>query len=96
MKGFRWIMVLGLLACAAPMAAPFLALALSSIGDCPPGLGSAAPCVFAGRDWGGTIYQLQMMPWLLIFTIYIAAALIVIWIGVEIVHQIRKRRATPA
>ena len=84
MKLFRWTMVLGLLACAAPLAAPFLAQAISWFGNCPPGLGGPPVCII------GMSYHLAMMPWLLLFTIYIGAFLFALWILVEAVHIIRR------
>ena len=54
--------------------------------------GFVNPCVVDGTDYGETLYQLGMMGWLMLFTLPLAAALICLWVVIEIGVAVKRRR----
>jgi len=93
MRWFRWIMTLALLACLAPLASLALAGAVAGAHGCRLHEGFVNPCVIGGADWGGTLYAMGMMGWLMITTLPVAAAIALVWIAVELVRWVRALRA---
>lgn len=93
MKLFRLLLLLGLLICAAPMISLFIAATLANHYGCTLHEGFANPCVIGGVDRGQTLYNMGVAGWLMLFTLPLGAALLALWIVVEVVRAVRARRS---
>lgn len=93
MKIFRFVILLGILICLAPLISTAVAGWIASSHGCTLHEGFVNPCVINGTDYGQMLYQMGVMGWLMLATIPIAAGLIALWIIAEIVRLVHKRRA---
>lgn len=96
MRFFRVLMVILVLACLAPL---FSMLVAQLIGDhygCTVGIDSINPCMVDGKDIGETLTTLGAMGYFLFVTLPVLYALVPLWIVVELIAWIRRRRAAPA
>lgn len=93
MKKLRIAVAVALVASVAPMLSMLVAAAIANYNGCTLHEGFANPCVVAGRDIGETLYNMAMMAWLMLFTLPLAALVVLAWIVAEIVHVVRRRRA---
>lgn len=92
MKKFRIAVVAALVVCLAPMLSMFVAAAIADHFGCRLHEGFANPCLVAGRDIGEALYNMAMMGWLMLFTLPLAALLLIAWLVAEIVAALRRRR----
>lgn len=92
MKLFRLAVLAGLLVCLAPLASLVVAGSIASHYGCTLHEGFANPCVIGGVDRGQTLYTMAMMGWMMLFTMPLGAALLALWVIVEVVRFVRARR----
>ncbi len=95
MRQFRIVVLVVVLVCFAPLLSAVLAGSIASSFGCTLHEGFANPCLIGGVDWGETLYALGMMGWFMIATLPIAALVLLVWLIVELVAAVRRRRAAP-
>lgn len=93
---FRILAALVLLACLAPIAAVTYVAIMAQTYGCVVHEGFVNPCVVDGVDIGQRLYTLGMMGWLLLVTLPAFVATALIWIVVETVRWIVRRRVAAA
>jgi hypothetical protein len=91
MRSVRKLTGVGLVLCALPAVCVVGASVIAGAQGCALNEGSVNPCVVAGHDVGGLLYGMFLMGWGALFTIPIAALLLVFWIGAEGVNAVRRR-----
>lgn len=96
MRWFRAVISLAVMACFAPMASTMAAAWIADRNGCRLHEGFVNPCVIGGVDWGGTLYNMAMMGWLMLATLPIALLLVGAWVVVELVRIVRRSRSRPA
>lgn len=93
MKMLRIAVAVALAACVAPMLSMLVAAAVAKHNGCTLHEGFANPCVVAGVDIGTLLYNMAVMGWLMLFTLPLAALVVLVWLVAEIVAALRRRRA---
>ncbi|WP_299042792.1 hypothetical protein [uncultured Tateyamaria sp.] len=69
-------LVAALLICAAPLVSAAIAGTVAHAYDCTLHEGFVTPCVIGGVDWGGTLYAMGVMGWLLLITVPAGAVIL--------------------
>lgn len=90
---FRTLIIVGIAICLAPIISTAIAGYIAQSHGCTLHEGFVNPCVIDGEDWGQTLYTMAMMGWFMIATVPIAAGLLLLWIIVEIVRLVRRKRS---
>lgn len=97
-KRFPWkvyglaLAIIVLLA-AAPLIGVFIADALAQSNGCVLNEGSTNPCVIMGADWGGALYTLFVLGWLMLATLPLGMGAVMVLIVVLIIHYLAWRNA---
>lgn len=92
MRIFRALMALALLFCLSPLLSMAAADIIANIYGCKVDLAAPHPCIVGGSDIGQTLLTLGMMGYFLMATFPIAAGVAGVWIVVEIIAWIMRRR----
>jgi hypothetical protein len=96
-KPGRWMLWGGLIILligVAPLLSAFLASWIAETNQCLLNEGTTNSCVIGGRDWGGTLYTMFVMGWLMLLTIWLVPlGLVMLIIG--LIQRFRRPR-TPA
>jgi hypothetical protein len=94
--GRYWLALLSILVLAlAPLAAVVFASSVAGANGCALDEGSVHPCVVLGSDWGGLLYGLGVMGWLMLASLPAGALALVVWGVALAVHRIAWRRRSP-
>ncbi len=70
--GLLWVGLLLTLIAVAPLLSAFLASWIAEANGCALHEGGTNACVIGGSDWGGTLYTMFVMGWLMLLTIWLA------------------------
>lgn len=87
-----------LLFAAAPVISVAIAGMIAEANGCQLHEGFVNPCIVGGVDWGGTLYALGVMGWLMLATLPLGALALAAWVVAAIVLLVvghRRRRAAP-
>jgi hypothetical protein len=93
MRIFRALMSVLLLACLAPLLSMAVAESVAQIYGCKLDLAGVHPCMVGGRDVGHALLTLGMMGYFLFVTLPAAAAVVGVWIVIELIAWARRRAA---
>lgn len=96
MRIFRALMALALLVCLSPLLSMAAADIIGNLYGCNVDLTGPHPCVVGGRDIGQTLLTLGMMGYFLMATLPIAAGVACVWVIVEIIAWVMRRRRAHA
>lgn len=88
MKTFRIIAILALFVLLLPVVLPLLGVLVAQAAGCQMNEAGASPCLVFGVDLGGTLAFLGVVPWLGFYTLPLGAALLALWIAVEVISVI--------
>lgn len=77
--------------CLLPMMSMAVAEFIAQIYGCKLDLASAHPCIVGGRDIGHDLLTLGMMGYFLFATMPGVAAIVVVWVVVELIRWVRVR-----
>lgn len=96
-KKFPWfvyLILLGLimLLALAPVGSVVLAGAVANTYGCRVDEGSAHPCLIGGKDYGGTLYSLGVLGWLMLLTLPAGAIAGLVWLVVLLLHRASWKR----
>jgi hypothetical protein len=91
MRAFRALMAVLLFLCLLPMMSMAVAEFIAQIYGCKLDLASVHPCTVGGRDIGHDLLTLGMMGYFLFATMPGVAAIVVVWVVVELIHWVRVR-----
>ena len=94
MRFFRILMVILVLACAAPLISMLVAQAIGDYYGCEVGVDAVKPCLVDGKDIGETLTTAAAMGYFLFVTLPVLYVAIPLWILIEIVRWITRRSAT--
>ena len=77
-----------------PLGSVAIAHAIADANGCKLVIGSNAPCLVGGADWGPTLFLMDDLGWFIVFTFAFGiCALIVLALVLAIHHIVWKRRA---
>ena len=93
MRAFRAVMAILLFICLLPLMSMAAAEFIAQVNGCKLDLTGAHPCVVGGRDIGHDLLTLGMMGYFLFATMPAVAAIVVLWVLVELVAFARRRAA---
>jgi hypothetical protein len=93
MRIFRALMSVLLLACLSPFLSMAVAESIAQIYGCKLDLTGVHPCMVGGRDVGHALLTLGMMGYFLFVTLPAAAAVVGVWITIELIAWARRRAA---
>ena len=93
MRAFRALMSVALLACLSPLLLMAVAEFIAQIYGCKLDLAGVHPCIVAGRDMGHALLTMGMMGYFLFITLLAAAAVVGVWIIVEVIAWLRRSTA---
>lgn len=79
--------------CSLPVLSVLVAGTAAKLLGCTLNEGDIHPCYLLGVPIGGLLYVLGVLGWLMMVSLPLAALLILVWIAVESVRFIRKRKA---
>lgn len=96
MRLFRALMAILLLLCLLPLISMAVAETIAQIYGCTLDLAAVHPCIVGGKDIGQTLLTLGMMGWFLFATMPGVAAVIVVWLVVELIRWVSGRRSQAA
>jgi hypothetical protein len=91
MRAFRALMAVLLFLCLLPMMSMAVAEFIAQIYGCKLDLASVHPCIVGGRDIGHDLLTLGMMGYFLFATMPGVAAIVVVWVVVELIRWMRVR-----
>lgn len=96
-RRFPWPIYLVVLAVIVVLAAlPVLSVTVAgmvaSANGCRLDEGSAHPCLIAGTDYGGTLYTLGVLGWLMLASLPLGGIAVLAWAVVLGIHLLARRR----
>ena len=97
-KRFPWkvyglaLVVIVLLA-ALPLIGALTAGWLAGANGCALNEGSTNPCIIMGADWGGALYTLFVLGWLMLATMPLGMGAVMVMIVILIIHYLAWRKA---
>ena len=91
MRAFRALMAVLLFLCLLPMMSMAVAEFIAQLYGCKLDLASVHPCMVGGRDIGQDLLTLGMMGYFLFVTMPGVAAIVVVWVLVELIAWARRR-----
>ena len=94
MRWVRLIFAIAIVVFLLPVASPFIAIGIASIGGCRVDEAGIYPCAIAGLDFGTLVGTLFVYGWLALVTLPMAMAAALAWIVCEVVAVIWRRRQT--
>ena len=53
------------------------------------------PCIILGADWGGVLYGMSILGWLMLATLPAGALALLIWLAFLLTHLFRRRNSRP-
>ena len=92
MKIFRRLSAIAALLCLLPLTGAIGAGLLAELHGCQLHEGFVNECIIMGADRGELLYGLFVGGWIALFTLPLFMLIIVIWVVVEIIHWVLKRR----
>jgi hypothetical protein len=96
MRVFRALMAILLLVCLLPLISMAVAESIAQLNGCTLDLAAVHPCIVGGKDIGQTLLTLGMMGWFLFATMPGVAAVIVVWILVEVIAWLKRTSSSQA
>lgn len=94
MTPLRWIFGVLVFLCALPVLAMLVATTVGGAAGCRVDESGAHPCVVLGADVGGLLYASFTSAWLALVTLPVGAAVAALWIVIEIIAALRRRKRT--
>ena len=84
------ILVLALL----PLASVLVSSAIADWNNCALDEGSAHSCLIGGSEWGGALYTMAVMGWLMLLSLPLGGGAVLVWFIMLIIHWLAWRRQT--
>lgn len=91
-RGWFWLALAVTLVALGPLLSAGSAGAIAAQFGCTLNEGDVHPCVIAGHDWGGTLYAMGVLGWLMLLTIWLLPVVLGLWV-MWLVALVRARRA---
>jgi len=88
-RAFLLALVIILLVAGAPIYCGIVAETIAAANGCQVDEAAPQPCVIFGRDFGGLLYGLGVLPWLGIVTLPLGAAALIVWLLLLLIFILR-------
>lgn len=75
-----------------PLVSVLISASIAESHGCRLDEGSAHACIVWGSDWGGVLYTMAVMGWLMLATLPLGGGALLVWIVVLAIHYLAWRK----